>query len=127
MARLHEKAIYTSISAEARLMAAHFFDSDLGKLSQAASMRETEFPILTHALVDGQERPVKGQIDLLFEIGDRLVIVDFKTDRLERPEEHFGQLALYRQAVEDIFEKEAEAWIFYLRSPRGGVYRALRD
>ena len=59
-----------------------------------------------------------GQIDLLFEEAGEVVVVDFKTDRIEKPEDHYGQLAAYYQAALDIFGKPASVWLFYLRSGR---------
>jgi hypothetical protein len=43
--------------------------------------------------------------------------VDFKTDKIENPRRHLGQLAVYRRAVSDIYaDKAVQAWLFYLRS-----------
>jgi ATP-dependent exoDNAse (exonuclease V) beta subunit len=118
------------IHEAAEAMARGFLDSGIGKLSLGASYRESEFPIITLAEtgtnreVNEVDRgstgagkiPITGQIDLLFEWEGIMHIVDFKTDRVEQPEQHFGQLAVYQRAVSDIFEKPARSWIFYLRS-----------
>jgi ATP-dependent helicase/nuclease subunit A len=57
-----------------------------------------------------------GQIDLLFMAENEVVVVDFKTDRIENPADHYGQLAAYYRAAGDIFGKPASVWLFYLRS-----------
>jgi ATP-dependent helicase/nuclease subunit A len=57
-------------------------------------------------------------MDLLFEDDDEVTVVDFKTDKAENPEDHYGQLAAYCQAAGDIFNKPASVWLFYLRSGR---------
>ena len=59
---------------------------------------------------------VTGIIDLLFDDGDVMYIVDFKTDKYEDPARYAAQLAVYKRAVEDIFGKPAECRLFYLRS-----------
>jgi ATP-dependent helicase/nuclease subunit A len=97
-------------------MADGFFNSDLGHLSLDAPCREPEFPILTLVQTGGKTIPVTGQIDLLFETEDTMYVVDFKTDRIEEPERHLAQLAVYARAVTDIFGKPARPWLFYLRS-----------
>jgi ATP-dependent helicase/nuclease subunit A len=64
----------------------------------------------------GKKIPVHGVIDLLFEDRGILQVVDFKTDKIEEPERHLGQMAVYCRAASDIFGKPARAWIFYLRT-----------
>ena len=59
---------------------------------------------------------VSGKIDLLFDDGTSVYVVDFKTDRDEDIGAHIGQLAVYKQAVEDIFGKPVECRLFYLRN-----------
>jgi ATP-dependent helicase/nuclease subunit A len=104
-------------------MADRFLASDLGKKSAAAAFRESEFPFVT--AVQGGDRitAVTGQIDLLFEEGEVLHVVDFKTDKIENPEDHYGQLAVYKRAAEDIFGKPVRAWLYY---PRTGHAPELR-
>jgi hypothetical protein len=97
-------------------MANGFLGSGIGKLSLGAAYRESEFPIITLAETGEGKIPITGQIDLLFEWEGIMHIVDFKTDRVEQPEQHFGQLAVYQRAVSDIFEKPVRSWLFYLRN-----------
>jgi ATP-dependent helicase/nuclease subunit A len=55
---------------------------------------------------------VRGRIDVLVPTGGELVIVDYKTDRVEgealeqRTEAYRGQLALYREAIERISRRK---------------------
>jgi ATP-dependent helicase/nuclease subunit A len=100
-------------------MAGEFLDSDLGRRCAASQYRETEFPVISAVSAvsaGGRNIPVTGQIDLLFEEEDAVWIADFKTDRITRPEDHYGQLAVYKRAVSDIFKKPIRAWLYYLRS-----------
>jgi ATP-dependent helicase/nuclease subunit A len=65
---------------------------------------------------EGKQLAIMGQIDLLFMAENEVVVVDFKTDRIENPADHYGQLAAYSRAAGDIFSKPASVWLFYLRS-----------
>jgi ATP-dependent helicase/nuclease subunit A len=107
------------IQQAAQVMAEGFINSELGRLCQKAAYKEAEFPILTMVKVRGKPIPITGQIDLLFEWADAFYIIDFKTDRVEDPGRHLGQLAAYRRAVSEIFHKPVRCWLFYLRSGRG--------
>jgi ATP-dependent helicase/nuclease subunit A len=117
LARLSEKAA-ADVEASARAMAENFLRSDLGRQSLAGPGRKSEFPILSMAGRGEKKIPVMGVIDLVFEAGGVMQVVDFKTDKTEEPERHLGQLALYCRAVSDIFGKAPRAWLYYLRSGR---------
>jgi ATP-dependent helicase/nuclease subunit A len=104
------------IHEAAENMARGFLDSGIGKLSLKAAYRESEFPIITLAETGAEKIHITGQIDLLFEWEGIMHIVDFKTDRVEQPEQHYAQLAVYQRAVSDIFEKPVRSWLFYLRN-----------
>ena len=79
-----------------------FEQSDLGRRSREASQSIREKSLLF--AVDG--RLIRGQIDLWFDDGREQVLVDYKTDRLERAEvEHTAktyaiQLQLYSLGIE---------------------------
>jgi ATP-dependent helicase/nuclease subunit A len=121
LSRLDE-ADWPAAAEAAEKLGRGFLDSDLGRMSLAASYRESEFPVITSVRPDGGKKeriiPISGKIDLLFEAEDTIHVVDFKTDRDEREDDHLGQLAAYEQAVKDIFGKKVRAWLYYLRSGR---------
>lgn len=62
---------------------------------------------------------VNGQIDLLVQSGDsNYLIVDYKTDQTICPQEHYAQLACYRQAVSQMMNVPAEnitCQLYYMR------------
>jgi ATP-dependent helicase/nuclease subunit A len=95
-----------------------FFSSAIGRLCLEAEYRESEFPLLTMAEGEGARIAVNGTIDLLFESGGKIYVVDFKTDEQEIPQRHLGQMALYSRAVKDIFGKEVSPWLYYLRGQK---------
>jgi ATP-dependent helicase/nuclease subunit A len=115
LARLKEGGL-EAVREEALLMADRFLASELGTKSAASARRESEFPFVTAVKTPDRTVAVTGQIDLLFEEGEGFYVVDFKTDKIENPEDHYGQLAVYKRAVEDIFGKPVRAWLYYLRS-----------
>jgi ATP-dependent helicase/nuclease subunit A len=128
LADIEDKALIEALNREAEVMAERFFNSPLGKKAAAAEFRETEYPVLTvvnrGAFAGGQKDPgedtvtLSGKIDLLFDGGGRIYVVDFKTDRVEDITRHVGQMAVYKRAVEDIFKKPVSCRLFYLRNGR---------
>ncbi len=62
---------------------------------------------------------VNGQIDLLVQSGNsNYLIVDYKTDQTICPQEHYAQLACYRQAVSQMMNVPAEnitCQLYYMR------------
>jgi len=109
-----------ALASAAQTMADGFFDSPLGRKAAAAagSFLRTEYPILTvvnHGNTAQGKTTVLGKIDLIFDNGDAMYVVDFKTDREEDITRHIGQLAVYKRAAEDIFGKPVECRLFYLR------------
>lgn len=62
---------------------------------------------------------LRGQIDLWYERDGELVLVDFKTDREEAPEDYALQLRFYALALEHYLGRLPDrALLFYLRSGR---------
>ncbi|MCK9168924.1 MAG: UvrD-helicase domain-containing protein [Treponema sp.] len=67
---------------------------------------------------------VTGILDLAYENEDSTyTIVDYKTDKIQRPSQYYNQQALYRRALSDIKyipQKEITCILYYLRT--GTVY-----
>ena len=110
-----------SLLALAGSMADSFLASALGKRWASAqnnrrNFSQSEFSVITAVDVKGRAVAITGQMDLLFEEDDEVVVVDFKTDKVENPEDHYGQLAAYCRAAGDIFCKPVSLWLYYLRS-----------
>jgi CRISPR-associated protein Cas4 len=83
-------------SPEARRLSARFEASPLGRRAAQAQRVERELDVL-FALEDVV---LKGQIDLWFEVGGELILVDYKSGRDEsRSGEYALQLRLYALAV----------------------------
>jgi len=103
-------------STEANELAERFRDSDLGRRAESATRVEREFDFV----FETEDVIVRGQIDLWFEEGGELVIVDYKTDRDEAGGEGYAlQLRLYALALERYAGRRPDrAVLYYLRSNR---------
>jgi len=103
-------------SDEANELVAQFRSSDLGRRAASATRTEREFDFMFEV----DDVIVRGQIDLWFEQGGELVIVDYKTDRDESRSEGYAlQLRLYALALERYAGRQPDrAVLHYLRSNR---------
>lgn len=107
--------------AEAERLAAVFRESPLGRRAARASRVEREFDFVMS--LEGVI--VRGQVDVWFEEGGELVIVDYKTDAvsaaeaLQRAAGYSLQLRLYAAAVERIAGRRPDrAYLHFLRPGR---------
>lgn len=56
---------------------------------------------------------VNGQIDLIFEGEDEIILIDFKTDTIKREEAYKPQLAIYKEAIEEALGKKVGKSLIY--------------
>jgi len=103
---------------EAIRLAEVFRQSPLGRRAASASRIEREFDFLM--ALDGLV--LRGQVDLWFEEGGQLAIVDYKSDKVtaveahERARDYALQLRLYAMAVERVTGRAPDrAWLHFLR------------
>jgi ATP-dependent exoDNAse (exonuclease V) beta subunit len=106
-----------------------FLESSLAaRLNESASV-EHEVPFIVDAgvvpleeigagAVAGDARLIRGKIDLVAELADRVLVVDFKTDRVLDPEHYRVQMTVYRSAATELFGKDVEVQLFDLRHAR---------
>jgi len=104
--------------AEAVRLAGVFRQSALGRQVARASRVEREFDFLMSV----GDLVVRGQVDLWFEEGGQLAIVDYKTDSVTAAEAHRRardyalQLRLYALALERVAGRPPDrAWLHFLR------------
>ena len=119
--QVHELLAGTDVpnpDPEALRLAAIFRQSPLGRRLARASRVEREFDFLMSV----EEMVVRGQVDLWFEEGGELVIVDYKTDAVtaveahQRAQDYALQLRLYALAVERVAGRPPDrAWLHFLR------------
>ncbi len=102
------------VVTDAESLSVNFLNSDFYRKMKNESL-ESEISFLLN--IGGSEKPLffNGQIDLLIEKENGIIIVDFKTDRLMAPNEYALQMFLYRKAAEEIYNKPAVSYLFYLR------------
>lgn len=105
-------------------MIEEFFDSDLGRRAvQAASNGQLwkEKPFTLQKEVNGEKVLVQGIIDCFFREEDHLVLVDYKSNRVqantaEIADMYREQIHLYREALELSTEmKVTDAYLYLLR------------
>jgi len=110
-------------SDEALLLAANFRNSPLGRRAASSSRveRESDFVMAVEGLV------IRGKIDLWFEEGGDLVIVDYKTgavsaaDAHRRAQDYELQLRLYALAVERLAGRTADSAYLCFLQPNATV------
>ena len=106
------------LEKDAQKLALNFLTSSLSLELKNGSF-ESEISFLLN--IGDSVKPVflNGQVDLLLEKNNKVVIVDFKTDKYQNPEEYAVQMFLYRKAAEEIYDKPAVSYLFYLREGKG--------
>lgn len=127
IARLLSENRITENEAKAvdRNIIKRFFESDIYRRIAASKdcRREmrflTEFPVSYYGDTAGRDEKfiVQGAVDLCFAEPDGVVVLDFKTDRVNSPEElkekYSKQLSIYAVACEKIFSKPVKEKIIY--------------
>lgn len=103
---------------EALRLAEVFRQSPVGRRLDRASRVEREFDFLMAV----EDLVVRGQVDLWFEEGGEVVVVDYKTDSVtareahQRAQDYALQLRLYALAVERVAGRApGRAWLHFLR------------
>ncbi len=104
------------LSSDAHHLADAFLSSSFHQKRQDRAKLESEFSFLYRSQEEGREVYLTGQADLLYEMDDEVVVIDFKTDQYKNPGEYEYQLAVYRSAVSSIFGKPVKSYLYYLRS-----------
>ena len=106
---------------EALRLAEVFRQSGLGRRTARAARIEREYDFLMAV----GDLVIRGQVDLWFEEGGELVVVDYKTDEVTAAEAHQRardyelQLKLYAMAVERLAGRPPDrAWLYFLRPNR---------
>jgi ATP-dependent helicase/nuclease subunit A len=102
--------------------------SPLGIQAREAPSRRSDYPF--RSLWETPDKKgifINGIIDLLFEEGEDVQVVDFKTDSTENPEEHLRQMAFYERAARELRGKPCRVWLYYLRTGRAvEIVRTIR-
>lgn len=127
LAEMADREILTAEQAAKVDVAAvcRYFQSSIGRRMLASKhvRRELPFSVLLPAqrfypeLEDEEERIfVQGIIDVLFDEGEEMVLIDYKTDSgsaRELTEKYKVQVDLYAEAVEKIFQKKVKERYLY--------------
>ena len=98
----------------ALLLANNFLSSALASTLLADNPLSIESEVAFTYRGEGGEI-INGIVDLLVRYKDAIKVIDFKTDALFNREAHSGQLALYRQAMERLYNLPTSSAVVYLR------------
>lgn len=96
-----------------------FFESELGMRAIQSLSLKRETPFVFAKKIDGRQVLIQGIIDLYFEEAEGIVLVDFKTDRIDknqldqRSSQYKQQLSLYAEAIEGITGKSVIGQYLY--------------
>ncbi len=106
-----------------------FFSSDVGKRAVTAPEVFKEAPFVYRKEYMGREILVQGTIDCYFEEADGIVLVDYKSNYVDKADleaqleelrqSYLPQLSLYREAIEHIQGKKVKEAVLYLFSTGG--------
>lgn len=87
----------------------YFNSKEIISLYQSAeSIRKEESFLMKY-----QDYYVNGQIDIMFEFSDHIVLLDFKTDAIKREGLYDDQLKIYKQAIEESLDKKVTKSYIY--------------
>lgn len=100
-----------SILAEARGLL-RVYQALLGK--ELPWPRDEDYPELPLALPGGST-VWQGVMDRLYRVGEEWYLEDYKTDHEVLPERYYFQLALYRQAVREVWRVDPRVRLVFLR------------
>ncbi|MCF6173643.1 MAG: PD-(D/E)XK nuclease family protein, partial [Campylobacteraceae bacterium] len=67
---------------------------------------------------DGQRK----QLDLLLEFEDRIVVIDYKSSEFLQSS-HVKQVSLYKKALSEIYSKNCDAYICYLKQKKNEIIK----
>ena len=99
----------TKTIVEIDKLLAFFNDPYIKKMSkEAKNIRKEE-----SFLMEIDDYYVNGQIDLLFELDNDLVLIDFKTDRKKREGIYDRQISIYKEAIEEALGKKVKKSMIY--------------
>ena len=83
---------------------------------QADAVFKMEYGFTWQGQSSGRPVFLSGSMDLVYGDVHAVCVVDFKTDRVIRPERHAFQLGVYRESAQSIFGVPVKAILYYLRS-----------
>ncbi|MCQ2553668.1 MAG: PD-(D/E)XK nuclease family protein [Clostridia bacterium] len=126
IASLRERNLLTEDEAavvEAERISA-FFESEIGKRACASKELYKEKPFVLKTTFEGREIIVQGTIDCFFEEDGQYVLVDYKSNYINKEslesekqrmtDEYVPQLALYKEALEKLTGKTVKEAVLYL-------------
>ncbi len=109
-------AVLRQMAERARELVERFMGEVISRYRDQGAVITSEMPFAMRLDRNGDDILVHGQVDLIIELPDYLLVVDLKTDKVFAPQQHALQLSLYRDAVSRLYGKHAAAQLYYLRT-----------
>jgi ATP-dependent helicase/nuclease subunit A len=98
--------------------------SDPAFASVFAPQSEAEVAVMGTVSIGGRDHVISGRLDRIAVLDDRVLVVDYKTNRPPRtglgdvPFSHLGQMALYRRLIEPLYPgRRIETALLYTEGP----------
>lgn len=104
-----------AVVSEAQRLADSFFQGDIWS-RVAGHDPEPEVPFVMVVETPSGPLTVTGTMDLVCDLGQTVLVVDYKTDRVADPGGYAAQMALYREAAIRLYRKPAAVHLVFLRS-----------
>jgi ATP-dependent exoDNAse (exonuclease V) beta subunit len=108
-------AVPEGTDPEAASILAGFFRSEAFRELAGAEILARELPFVLRR----EGRIVRGAVDVVYRRGGKVYAADYKTDKMERPEDYAVIRELYPEAVRRALGVEARFKLIYLRTGRG--------
>jgi ATP-dependent exoDNAse (exonuclease V) beta subunit len=108
------------VLGDALRLVRQFLESHRGRAVAAAAAEggvESELPLLLRREVGGERLIIRGTADLVTADEASVRLFDFKTDRVAVPGHYHVQLALYAEALQELYRRPVTAMPIYLRDP----------
>lgn len=105
------------VNADAHTLADAFFASHFYHSEVLPYPHASEVSFYRRREVEGRPIVVQGIIDLVVDQKERVLVVDFKSDRYRDENQHRMQLQTYMEAAQRIYGTAVRGCILYLRDP----------
>lgn len=106
------------IVKDGKALSQAFFGGSLySSLQSMKPIFKSEVPVYFRTEFEGKQVVAQGIIDLIVELPNEVIVIDFKTDRFNFSRAHERQVRLYMEALRKIVNKPVKGTVCYLRDP----------
>ena len=110
------------LQRDARSLVDSFIAGEFYRRQIAPFLPRMEVGFFLKSETEGRPIVVEGAMDLVVDQGERVLVVDFKSDRWWDESAHEGQLRTYMEAAEKLWKKPVVAAVVFVRDSSRIVY-----